>query len=114
MSLVEKRIKFTEMVTRLIRYARSVGYDVILDWALRPRDVQNQMYEQGLSKCDGVTKISQHQRGLAIDLYIIEDDKDFRLVISNDKEKYKKLHEYWSSIGGEEIINWDGGHFEVK
>jgi hypothetical protein len=67
------------------------------------------MFKRGSSKCDGYVKKSQHQRGLAIDLYIIEDSR-----IVEDKEGYKKLHEYWSAIGGEPMISWDMGHFEMK
>lgn len=109
MSQVYKRITFTQMVAGLIRYAYSMGHDVILDWALRDAVAQNSLFKQGSSKCDGYDKKSQHQKGLAIDLYIIEDSR-----IVDDVEKYKILHEYWEQIGGEKEIAWDAGHFEMK
>lgn len=105
-----KRSEFTKKLADLIHHAIDyLGYEVIIDYVLRDTETQKRLYAEGKSKCDGVTKRSQHQSALAADLYIIEDGK-----LSNDIEKYKRLHEYWSNIGGEPIITWDLAHFEVK
>jgi len=112
MSIVYKRIDFTQALAGLIRYAYSIGYDIIIDWVLRNATAQKEMYDKGLSKCDGYNIKSRHQNGLAADLYIIEDGK-----ISNDEEKYNKLHEYWEAVGGAPMVIFndgrkDMGHFE--
>ena len=102
------RSNFTQCVGQLIHQASLFGFDVILDWVKRDRETQKRMFDQGLSKADGTNKISAHQIGKAVDLYIIEGGK-----ISEDKHKYQMLHDYWMILGGKPMINWDLAHFEV-
>lgn len=46
-----------------------------ISWGLRTKEQQKEMFDKGLSKCDGVKKISKHQLGLAIDVYAYVDGK---------------------------------------
>lgn len=101
------RIEFTKAVGQLIHQADLFDFNIILDWCKRDAETQYRMWKKGLSKCDGAKVLSQHQKGLAIDIYIIEDGK-----ISDDQEKYKLLHDCWLIYGGKPMIDWDGGHFE--
>ena len=114
MTHLEKRIKFTQSVADLIKFASDQGYEVILDWALRSAVAQKELYDKGASKCDGYNTKSQHQRGLAVDIYIMENGQ-----ISEDEEKYNILHQFWEDEGGQPIIvfsngNKDLGHFEMR
>lgn len=69
------------------------------------------MYELGLSKCDGTNKRSQHQFGKAMDIYFVQDNgKDIGEPIKGDKY----WHDKWEELGGEQVIGWDMGHYEVK
>ena len=42
---------------------------------LRSMPTQNQLFTRGLSKCDGVDKLSKHQSGTAFDVYAYADGK---------------------------------------
>jgi len=103
-----KRTDFTRKLGHLLVYADEQGLDVLIGWVLRDRETQQRMFDKKLSKCDGISKVSAHQTGKAADIYIIENGK-----ISEDKEKYKVLHAFWTVIGGKPMLDWDMGHFEV-
>lgn len=109
MGIVDKRIKFTQMFGELIDFAAEVGINVIVDYVLRTAAEQKRLFDNGFSKCDGIRKKSQHQRALAVDLYIVEGG-----AISDNKERYRQLHDRWEIFGGEPMIEWDIGHFEVR
>lgn len=104
----QSRAEFAKAVRDLLVYAtQTCGYDVVMDWLLRDAETQNRLFKSGKSKLDGYAKRSRHQAGLALDLYIIEAGK-----ISDDRAKYEKLHNIWSTVGGRDMIDWDMGHFE--
>jgi len=95
------------MVALLIQYVRLVcPYDPIIDWCKRSGQEQARMFKLGLSECDGVKKRSDHQDAKAIDLYL---GKGSKLIW--DKALYRKLHKFWSLLGGKEMIPGDIGHF---
>ena len=102
------RTEFARKLGHLLVYAEDQGFDILIGWVLRDRETQQRMFDKGLSKCDGVSKISAHQTGKAADIYIIENGK-----ISEDKKKYKNLHAFWAVLGGKPMLDWDAGHFEV-
>jgi hypothetical protein len=88
------------------------------DWLLRSAIDQRQLYQKGLSKCDGVKDISAHQRGKALDLLLIGPNKVGTLIVLDPREScpqvWKTIREHWESLGGAEMISWDPCHFEVK
>jgi hypothetical protein len=58
-------------------------------------------------ECLMMAKRSAHQKGKAIDFYVIEKEK-----ISENKTIYNKLHDRWEQLGGKPMIERDMGHFE--
>lgn len=42
---------------------------------LRSSETQNQLYQKGLSACDGYVYISNHQKGIALDFYAYVNGK---------------------------------------
>jgi hypothetical protein len=103
-----KRVDFTNAVGELIRFAKERNIPVIIDWALRDKWAQARMFRNGLSKCDGEIKISKHQMGLAVDIYVMTPAGR----ISEDLVAYSMLHDKWDELGGGQRIRWDKGHFE--
>lgn len=97
------------MVALLIQYAALVcGYSPIIDYVKRTKEEQNRLFRKGLSKCDGYKKISDHQYGKGIDLYL---EKGGKLIW--DRKVYRILHKYWEFLGGKKMISWDIAHFGV-
>lgn len=95
------------MFWRLLRYAERNGYEVVIHWVKRDLATQERLFKEGKSECDGTVKPSAHQSGKAGDLYIIESGK-----VSEDRGKYKVLHDEWERLGGKPMIWWDVFHFE--
>ena len=103
------RMDFTTAVKDLLAFMQSEGDFPILDYALRSKDEQKRLYELGKSTCDGEVKVSKHQLGLAVDIYFynpLTHNLDF------DRGKADKYHEFWISLGGKPMIEWDQGHYE--
>ena len=98
--------------TTLILWIKKQGWYPYLDYALRSEEEQQRLYGLGLSKCDGITRVSRHQYGkvdgFAVDIYISKDG--IRIF---EEELYVKAHKYWESLGGRPMIEWDKAHFEV-
>lgn len=119
-----KRHKFASMVGKLLTWIDSKGWCAIIGDANRSRYEQNRYWKIGrdekgnvigraVTSCDGLINISPHQYEdahgrLAIDILIHDGDGNI------DKDEiYTEAHAYWSSIGGDHMIPWDGNHFEV-
>ncbi len=101
------RRQFTLMVGLLIAYVRFVcPYDPIIGDVKRSRQEQARVFKLKLSKRDGVKKISDHQTGKGIDLYL---GKGRKLIWS--RALYRKLHKFWELLGGKKMIFWDLSHF---
>ncbi len=134
---VQDRIDFTSDMARLLRYGRSLGFNMILNEVLRgkqqaewnsthcrvvingvrcerEREWHEAMESRHPFKHIGIAT-SEHTRGFAGDIYIIVDNK-----ISNDRELYARLGEHWEFInsanrwGGNFVGFPDLGHFERK
>jgi len=88
------------------------GDHPIIDYVKRSTEEQKRLFEAKLSKCDGVFKVSKHQVGKAVDIYLVKDGAlmDWGIV----PEKARQYHELWESLGGAPMISWDQGHFELK
>ena len=91
------------MMARLLQFASDECIDVICASFHRTAEEQKALFDKGLSRCDGITKRSRHQDWLAMDLYVIKDDK----VAAERIQDYEKLGMRWEDIGGV----W-GGRFE--
>jgi uncharacterized protein YcbK (DUF882 family) len=104
-----KRTDFTVKIAELILWISHQGWYAILDYGLRSEEEQQRLFKAGKSKCDGIQKKSQHQRGLAEDIYIHDGDNNIE-----KRELYEKAHQFWETLGGEPMISWDQGHFEGR
>jgi len=108
-----RKSDFTIMVAKLILHIAYKGWYPLLDYAKRSRFEQKRLYDLGKSKCDGTRIISAHQYEdaggrYAVDIYIHDGDYDI-----NNAQLYKEAHEFWSSLGGDDMIEWDMAHFEA-
>jgi hypothetical protein len=101
------RTQFTIRIAKLIFWVESKGWFPILDYVLRSKEEQRRLFNLDLSKCDGEKKKSKHQTGHAADLYIHDGDKNIQ-----KKALYKEAHEFWETLGGKPMIEWDQAHFE--
>ena len=95
MTLREKQSRFVWMVSRLIRYAYNLGYELTFGdaWA-----------------SDGHKPNSNHYIRLAIDLNLFRDGRYL-----DRTEDHRPLGEYWEAIGG----SWggrfgDGNHYSLE
>jgi hypothetical protein len=103
------------MLFILLSYMVDDNVDFIIDYVLRSKEEQKRLFDKGLSKLDGTTKISDHQKGQAVDIYFVVNDKiDFGFESSEAKDYAKKYHELWEEMGGQPMIEWDKPHFGVK
>jgi hypothetical protein len=109
-----KRAEFTCKVADLILWILSQGWGPLLDYALRSAEEQQRLFAAGKSKCDGVYTLSGHQYGaisgrFAVDIYIRDAASS-----TENRDLYEKAHQYWESLGGRPMIEWDLDHFEVR
>ena len=138
MSLLEKRIEFTNCVFRLGTFANSFGFKTILDQAMRTeREARWNAEHCAMQLADGRCERehhhslhgsephqhtfrpigiinSTHRSGLAIDMYLIAYGK-----ISNEPSVYALLGEYWKSLHplarwGGDFMKEDLGHFSFE
>ncbi len=93
----------------------------IADFLKRSLEEQNRLFREGLSKCDGISKISQHQVGKALDIYFqdIKDiDKDGDTIeLITPLKGWDFWHARWEEMGGKPVIVFSDGrkdncHFE--
>ena len=101
------RIEFTKKLAALLSQMVFAGEMPILDYVKRSAEEQKRLFALGLSKCDGVKKISKHQIGLAADIYF-QDGKELVDPVCG----LEYWHKIWSEMGGVKMIEWDKGHFE--
>ena len=105
------RHDFTMLVCDLLQAMTDDGLIPFVDYCKRSDEEQKRLWLQGLSKCDGIIKVSQHQRGKAVDLYLLSPEGKL-LIWGNALSK--KWHQWWVDRGGEPMIEWDEGHFECR
>jgi len=102
------REEFCKKIVLLLLYIQAKGYRYIIGEVWRGEIQQLYYYLTKRSKCDGIKNRSSHQDGKAIDIWLL--DKNGK--IDWDKKKYEELHQFWQSLGGKPMIEWDLGHFE--
>ncbi len=107
------RADFTRKKCKLIGRMIEDGERPIEDYLKRSDEEQLRLFKEGKSKCDGVHKISQHQVGKAVDIYLLDTHGDL-VDWKHIPKLAKKYHDLWVTMGGEPMIEWDQGHFEVK
>jgi len=91
-----KRVDFLYMIGSLLQFANDECINVICAAFYRTEAEQKKLFDQGLSKCDGVNIRSPHQDWLAMDFYIVKNDE---LVLDRVQE-YDMLGNRWEDIGG--------------
>ena len=105
------RHQFTVILCDLLQDMKAEGLRPFIDYAKRSDREQKELWLQGLSKCDGVITVSQHQRGRAVDIYLLGEDGKLLEWID---ELARKWHSHFEDMGGKgPMIEWDKGHFEV-
>ena len=104
---MKNRIEFTQALSILLINMIFMGEHPIVDYVKRHDATQKMLFDKGLSKCDGVKKVSRHQLGMAVDIYFIEDS-----IIAEPIMGHEYWHKRWEDMGGEPMIEWDRGHFE--
>lgn len=128
------RRSFTLAIAKLICRMADDGVEPVLDWVLRSKEVQQMLFAKGRTKvsdgtwivtnqrnvvtnCDGVTKISKHQKGEAADIYFVVTRPDGTVYIDYEGKEtsdlYVKYHKIWEEMGGEPMIEWDKSNFEA-
>lgn len=110
--MMSKRTTFTKMLVDLVTFMEANGDLPILDYLKRSTEEQKRLFGLGLSQCDGRTKMSKHQSGLAIDIYLARPDGTLKEWVEDGKDKL--YHDYWETLGGAPMLEWDRGHFEVR
>jgi hypothetical protein len=105
------RYDFTIALLSLLARMVAEGERPIMDYVKRSDEEQNRLYAQGLSKCDGLLKVSAHQVGRAADIYFLAPD-DSELVPPVKGHTY--WHEHWERLGGKPMLDWDRGHYELR
>lgn len=104
------RVEFTRKIINLLARMYLENESPIIDYVKRSDAEQMHLYIEGKSQCDGVRKISQHQIGRAIDIYFLGDDGK----LCDPIKGHEYWHQVWEEIGGNPMLTWDKGHFEVK
>lgn len=120
-------VMFTKFITQLLMDMQLKGERPIATDLKRSDDEQMRLFRVGrafdadgnivatssaiVTKCDGVKKMSSHQRNAALDIYFqSEEGTKPRLV--RPKKGYKYWHKRWEGFGGKPAIRGDKGHFE--
>jgi hypothetical protein len=96
--LLEKQQRFTQMIARLIYWARDNGYQLTFGDAFRD------------DRCAYGQPFSLHKKRLAVDFNLFKDG-----IFLPTTEDHKPLGEFWESIGG----SWggrfkDGNHYSLE
>lgn len=97
MTLREKQSKFVWMLSQLITYAYSMGYELTLGHAERCAD------------CPTGHIMSNHKKRLAIDLNLFIDGE-----YQTGSRGHDTLHHFWESIGGAPMIRNDANHYSLE
>ena len=101
------RVEFTRKITELIQLMVLEDEQPIIDYVKRSDEEQMHLYQEGKSKCDGVTNRSRHQDGAAADIYFVQKGK-----LVEPRAGHIYWHKQWETKGGQPMITWDKGHYE--
>jgi len=109
------RQEFTKNITQLLSEMITAGENPVIDYALRGTMDQVYLYLRKKTQCDGINKLSKHQSGCAVDIYLSDINGTIQFVWN--EQKSIKWHERWQQLGGKALIIFadgtkDYGHFE--
>jgi hypothetical protein len=110
------RQDFTINITGLLYDMIKAGERPVIDFALRSWQEQKRLFDDKKSQCDGIEKLSNHQRGLAVDIYLTNDKGEIQFDWDEAKAIY--WHDKWiKEYEGRAIIIFRDGtkdypHFE--
>ena len=108
-----------ERLVLLVGYALAISkVDFVVVEGLRSTERQKQLYREKKSKCDGVTNISKHKEGKAIDVYYV----GWKNTDSSKDDRWKKLIETFKLAGKKLGLKltfgydwgWDNPHIELR
>lgn len=121
------RREFTKNITSLIAYMISMGEQPIFDFCLRSTEEQQRLYAQGRTLIDniwvitdknkvvtfkdGITFLSEHQSGKAMDIYLWNKEKQ-KVDYEWQQEKAILWHKIWQDkYNGKPMLSFDAPHF---
>ncbi|RLG87046.1 MAG: hypothetical protein DRO18_03665 [Thermoprotei archaeon] len=119
------RVEFTRKLVQLAMEMIQAGERFFFDYLKRSDEEQFRLFKKGrkqlpdgtwviedkskvVTYIDGIHKKGKHQRGLAVDIYFVNEDG----TLCWDRAKYEYWHKRWEELGGRPMISWDLVHFE--
>lgn len=115
-------VQLQELMKRAIAIS-PIDFGIPQFGGLRTAEDQKDLYEKGLSKCDGYRIKSRHQSGKAVDVYAFVNgkaswDKVHLAVIAGvilGEAKRMQIDMVWGGTFGSKMFKgWDMPHFELK
>lgn len=110
-------------ITQLAIKISLVDFGIPRDGGMRHEQRQNELFLQGVSKCDGIIAKSKHQTGLALDFYAYVDGKaswepaHLAMVATAFLQAASQLGYSlsWGGLwgGSDPMYGWDMGHVEL-
>lgn len=113
MNSTERRTEFMRRYAIFYMIAASEGIRLLPYSFYRTAKEQYKLYMKGKSKRDGKTKISMHQKWLAIDNSVINDDSS--LCWNGADARYSRLNKIAKLVGLETGYEWhvkDSNHVQ--
>ena len=113
------RREFTRKISELLLEMIEAGEEPVLDYVLRSTTGQKEMFDRGVSGCDGTVKKSSHQSAKAADIYLVEYNSSGKPYVQYDWDtaKARLWHDRWVRMGGRGMIvfkNKDGKQLEDR
>jgi peptidoglycan L-alanyl-D-glutamate endopeptidase CwlK len=105
-----------------------IDFGIPSEGGLRTAGEQNQLFQKGVSKCDGITNKSNHQSGNALDFYAYVGKASWNkqhlamiagVILSVGAKLYHEgivsIELRWGgTFGSSSFLGWDYPHMEVK
>jgi hypothetical protein len=117
--------RFRPLVIQLIDRLDLLGVRYVITDTLRSLSTQQAAFKRGATKCDGVTKVSKHQLGLAIDICAMNEGDGPSWDYKQYAEVYRTIGNFardlgmecgqdWKPIDKTTGFGWDVPHYEYK
>lgn len=115
--------KFLPKALNFLRNLKASDVPYVQGETRRTVDEQKEKYRLGYSKCDGIKILSPHQKGLAIDIYAVDDRGTPTWNYVKYADEYKRIAACARGAGLEcgidwfpspygDKIGWDPDHFQ--
>ena len=114
--------QLVELMKMAIRRS-PIDFGIPADGGKRTAERQKELFDKGVSKCDGTIKKSYHQSGNAVDVYAYVNgkaswDKEHLAIIAGvvlSTAYAMGLNVRWGgTFGSNEFKGWDKPHFELR